>query len=101
MIITRDKIIVYKIPNDDPDDARPWYRIRIMLPQLMLETPNLYTHEYANDLLDMMMAESYCPFCGANQNDWHGLNWYNRLRFHWSVFKHRIKQTKYRKFKQV
>lgn len=48
----------------DKESGNHWYKIIVKLPQLHLESQNLNTTVYANELIDMVEVESSkCPHC--------------------------------------
>lgn len=66
MILNRKNMKVVT-SNFDDYSGNPWYKIVVELPQLHLESPNLNTTVYANELIDMVEKESYiCPHCKNN-----------------------------------
>lgn len=69
MFVTEKMISVFSIPDPDPTDPRLWYKLKVLLPQLHMETPQIHTLEYANQLKTMIAKDSLCKFCGRDQND--------------------------------
>ena len=57
-------ISVVRVENPIPGDKRPYFKLRILLPEQHLETPDLASQEYAYNLIDMMMKDSKCKHCG-------------------------------------
>jgi len=48
----------------DEESGNHWYKIIVKLPQLHLETQDLNTTVYANELIDMIdKTDNICPHC--------------------------------------
>lgn len=70
MIIKKKDLHVEQVPNPDPTDPRPWWKVILRLPQLSMETTLLNTPDYANDLINMILQkDSNCPHCGKKLDD--------------------------------
>lgn len=49
----------------DPKSGNPWYKIRVDIPEIHLETPEIMTVDYGEELIETI-DKSYeiCPHCG-------------------------------------
>lgn len=63
MIITRKDITVESVPNENPNDNRPWWRLRINLPQLHMYSALTFTVDHAEEMADEISKRDECPHC--------------------------------------
>jgi len=48
----------------DKGSGNHWYKIVVDLPEIHMETPNIHTVAYGNDLIDMICKiDDVCPHC--------------------------------------
>jgi hypothetical protein len=59
MIITRKDITVESVLNEN----RPFWRLRINLPQLHMYSALTYTVEHAEEMADEISKRDECPHC--------------------------------------
>lgn len=65
MIITENKLHVVRAEWDGRS-KNYWWKIRLDIPELHFETPNLNTQEYAYDLIEKILKTDKCPHCGKD-----------------------------------
>lgn len=66
MIITRKDITVERVENPDKTDIRPFWKLKIRIPQLHLESPMTFTAEHAEEMADEICKMNVCPHCNKD-----------------------------------
>ncbi len=54
--LTKDKCIIERAGFDE-GSGNYWWKVKVMTPELHLETPNLNTKEYCIDFIDMITQD--------------------------------------------